>query len=73
MARASLPNSGQTCKGAAGIGAPTAPESGRVRGLARSRVITGGDGGDWWWGGGGDLKICEVGNPRGFWILYPVL
>ncbi|XDA78598.1 hypothetical protein R6Z07M_008633 [Ovis aries] len=49
MARASLPNSGQTCKGAAGIGAPTAPESReRVRGLARSRGgVTGGDGGDW--------------------------
>ena len=59
IARASLPNSGQACRGAAGIGAPTAPESReRVRGLARSRGgVTGGDGGDWGWGGGGDLRL----------------
>lgn len=73
IARASLPNSGQTCRGAAGIGAPTAPESReRVRGLARSRGgVTGGDGGDWRWGGGGDLRLWgRESRVSGFFIRY---
>ena len=81
IAPASLPNSGQACRGAAGIGAPTAPESReRVRGLAaaagaglaRSRGgVTGGDGGDWRRGGGGDLRLWgRESRVSGFFIRY---